>query len=64
MTDVNSIPYQSSSPHLSDEENHSFVLNESNVPMDIDDQHFIGQPSTKVNGHSSPTIEENETEQK
>ena len=77
MTDVNSIQYQSTSSHLADETNNSFILNQSNVPMDIDDDddddhhhHHHGLISNglpKVNGHFSPTSSshpiENEIEQ-
>jgi hypothetical protein len=35
MTDVNSIQYQSASSLIGDETNSSFILNQSNEPMDI-----------------------------
>ena len=56
MTDVNSMQYQSTSSHLGDENNRSFTLNESNIPMDIDDDAMVTDTPKKVNGHISPTI--------
>lgn len=67
MTDVNASDYSSATTaamsRFTDENNSSFVLNESNIPMevDFDDQIYTSNPS-KINGHSSPTIEHNEQE--
>lgn len=69
MTDVNSVPYHSTSPRMSDGNNSSFILNQSNVPMDIDDEDHLGgvtHDSNKFNGyHSSASSDpiENETDQ-
>jgi len=56
MTDVNSSEFQSASSRFSDDNNSSFILNQSNVPMDIDldDDEII---STKINGYRSSSIE-------
>ena len=54
MTDVNSNEYQSSSTQIHDENNSSFILNQSNIPMDIDvDDELITTVSPKLNGHIS-----------
>jgi len=50
---VNSNPIQSASSDLTDEQNHSFLLNESNGAMDVDEE-FINNGPTKINGHVSP----------
>ncbi len=56
MTDVNSSEYQSAN-----ENNSSFILNQSNVPMDIDiDDEMLTSNSTEINGHLSPSLLENE----
>jgi hypothetical protein len=60
MTDVNSSEFQSTSSRLNgDDNNSSFILNQSNVPMDIDldvDDEIISSNTTKINGYrSSPT---------
>ncbi len=60
MTDFNSNEYQSAN-----ENNNSFILNQSNVPMDIDlddddDDEIIISNSQKINGHISPSLLENE----
>lgn len=71
MTDVNSLQYPSASSHMAEDGNSSFILNQSNVPMDIDDgiddeQHqphtLISNGPTKVNGHLSPTSQSIENE--
>lgn len=56
MTDINSNEYQSAN-----ENNSSFILNQSNVPMDIDldDDDIISSNTTKINGHKSPSLLEN-----
>ncbi len=59
MTDVNSSEFQSASSRFSgDDNNSSFILNQSNIPMDIDldddDDEII---STKINGYRSSPIE-------
>ncbi len=52
MTDVNSNEFQSATSRFSDENNSSFILNQSNVPMDIDidDEDIL---TTKINGYRS-----------
>jgi len=56
MADVNSSEYQSAN-----ENNSSFILNQSNVPMDIDiDDEMLTSNSTEINGHLSPSLLENE----
>lgn len=55
MTDVNSMQYHPSSSHIGDETNHSFVLNESNMPMDIDDDDLLSDTPIQMNGHISPS---------
>jgi hypothetical protein len=56
MTDVNSFEFQSASSRICDEDNSSFILNQSNVPMDIDvEDEIITSSLTKFNGHRSPS---------
>lgn len=62
MTDVNASESHSATRYL-DEKNSSFVLNESNIPMEVDfDDQIYPSNTTKLNGHSSPTIEHVEQE--
>ncbi|CAF3497381.1 unnamed protein product [Rotaria sp. Silwood1] len=68
MTDENTIEFQSASSEIHNDNNSSFILNQTNVPMDIDvDNEIIKSDSTKINGDISPilhTIEnENNNEQ-
>lgn len=64
MTDVNTNDYQSVSSRLSDETNNSFLLNQSHIPMDIDDNSdVLTANTTKINGHSSSTIENGNSNQ-
>lgn len=64
MTDVNTNDYQSVSSRLGDETNNSFLLNQSHIPMDIDDNcDVLTANTTKINGHSSPTIENGNSNQ-
>ena len=64
MTDVNGSDSHTASRYL-DEKNSSFGLNESNVPMEVDfDDQIYTSNATKFNGHSSPSIEHDEQEQK
>jgi hypothetical protein len=59
MTDLNSNEYQSAN-----ENNNSFILNQSNIPMDIDlDDEFIISNSQKINGHISPSLSENDEQE-
>jgi hypothetical protein len=59
MTDLNSNEYQSAN-----ENNNSFILNQSNIPMDIDlDDEFIISNSQKINGHISPSLSENDKQE-
>ncbi|CAF4739454.1 unnamed protein product, partial [Rotaria socialis] len=65
MTDENSNEFQSGSSSEDHDENHSsFVLNQTNVPMDVDivDDDFIKSASTNINGHMSPSVPTNENE--
>jgi hypothetical protein len=59
MTDINE--YQTDTSRIREDNNSSFILNQSNVPMDvdIDDDDLIPSASTKINGYkSSHTIED------
>ncbi|CAF2554937.1 unnamed protein product [Rotaria sp. Silwood2] len=63
MTDENTIDFQSASSKVHDDNNSSFILNQSNVPMDIDvDNEIIKSASTKINGDISPTLHTIENE--
>ena len=58
MTDVNSNEFQSVSSRFSEENNSSFTLNQSHVPMDIDlEEEIAASDATKINGYRSPSIE-------
>jgi len=59
MTDLNSNEYQSAN-----ENNNSFILNQSNIPMDIDlDDEIIISNSQKINGYISPSLLENDEQE-
>lgn len=66
MTDVNASDYHSATAavsRFSDEKHSSFTLNESNIPMEVDfDDQIYTSNAPNINGHSSPTIEQNEQE--
>jgi hypothetical protein len=65
MTDVNTNEYQTETSRIREENNSSFILNQSNVPMDIDiddDDHIITSESTKINGHISSHAIESEND--
>jgi hypothetical protein len=52
MTDFNSNEYQSANDN-----NSSFILNQSNVPMDVDlDDEIITSNPTKINGYRSSSL--------
>jgi hypothetical protein len=57
MTDVNSNEFQSASSQISEDNNNSFILNRSHVPMDIDDDDDDEIITTKINGYRSTSIE-------
>ncbi|CAF1038702.1 unnamed protein product [Rotaria sordida] len=63
MTDENTIEFQSASLDVHDENNSSFILNQNNIPMDIDvDDEILKSASTKINGDISPTLHTIENE--
>ena len=62
MTDTNSIAYQSKSLPIHDENNSSLILNQSNVPMDVDDNEIKISISSEINGHISLSSSVNENE--
>lgn len=60
MTEFNFNEYQSANDADNNNNNSSFILNQSNVPMDIDlDDQIITTNTTKINGHISPSFVEN-----
>lgn len=64
MTDINSVEFRSASSRIRDEGNSSFMLNQSNVPMDIDidDEIITSSSPTKFNRHRSSSSDTNEYE--
>lgn len=60
MTDVNAADLPSAPPHAGDEDDRSFLLDQSHAPMDVDvDDQIIAPSPAKLNGYRATDSIEN-----